>query len=109
MNNIPLILTLLGLAVVAALLIRAALRRDPDALSDPGHNHDHGKDGCGCHGDDATADNSEFHAVHHGKDTRGGCKFDPEIVRRTHLRPPRRSTSPICLLRTSELSRRMRT
>ncbi len=93
MNNIPLILTLLGLAAVAALLVRAALRRDPNAAPTPGHNHDHGKehdhakDGCGCHGEDAPADNSEFHSVHHGKDTRGGCKFDPEIVRRTHLRP----------------------
>lgn len=100
--SIPVILLILGLAVVAFLLVRAALRSTPNTTPTPGTNTPEADDGCGCahnHGHDQNtghdhghnhgepADNSEFHAVHHGKDTRGGCKFDPDEVKRSLFKP----------------------
>jgi len=37
-----------------------------------------------------TADESDFHPVHHGKNWQGGCKFDPKEVNRTrHFATPK--------------------
>ncbi len=77
---------IVALIAVAIVLVRLALRTP--ASPDQGHNHDHGSDGCGCdHATEPKADKSEFHAVHAGKDTQGGCKFNPEVVRQTRFRP----------------------
>jgi hypothetical protein len=87
MNTIIAIAVIAALVVAAVFLVRAALRT-PASAPNQGHNHDHGDDGCGCaHGDQGKADDGEFHAVHRGKDTTGGCKFNPDEVRRTRFRP----------------------
>ena len=101
----PVIFAILGLVALAAVLVSMALRKGPNDSSQSGHNHgndhghNHGEDGCGCgHEDgdaaDLKADPAEFHAVHHGKDTRGGCKFDPVEEKRARFLPkPKIDTS----------------
>lgn len=103
--SLPVILSILGLIALAVVLVRMALRKDPNANSHQGHNHgtgdghNHGDAGCGCGhegGDEANlkADANEFHSVHHGKDTRGGCKFDPAEEKRARFLPkPKIDTS----------------
>lgn len=86
--SIQIILVLLALVALAAVLVRMATRSNSGSDSHQGHNH--GDAGCGCHGegeDELKADTHEFHAVHYGKDTRGGCKFDPEIERKARFAP----------------------
>jgi len=84
MNTIIALGVITVLVVLAVVLVRAALRK-PASPADHGHNHDHGH----AHGNGggSKVDDHEFHAVHRGKDTAGGCKFNPEEVRRTRFRP----------------------
>lgn len=49
-----------------------------DSHGHHGHSHDHAAPPA-----DAVADESDFHPVHHGKNWKGGCKFDPAEVNRT--------------------------
>ncbi len=74
----------MGYFIVAAilLLIVAYAFRNRNTAANQGHeDHDHGFEF------DGAAD--DFHAVHEGKDAAGGCKFDPDEVRRTaFLQPP---------------------
>ena len=60
-----------------AMLVAVYLRFRREKVS--GHNHDHGTDF------DRAAD--EFSDIHSGKDVAGGCKFDPDEVRRTAFLP----------------------
>lgn len=87
-------MSIIGWSAIIALLIVLgfvvnAIRKTGNGQNNNNDGHNHGHQ----HGEDCDherADDSEFHAVHAGKDTRGGCKFNPEEVRRTRFRgtPP---------------------
>lgn len=109
------LVSLLALALVLAIfLLKAAAktRSDSDAKSDslsatpaaadavqaPDHNHAHDHNH-----QEAPADlrplDDDFAAVHRGKARAGGCKFDPDVVRRTRFARHRPSMSAIFLRR----------
>lgn len=70
------VILLLAIVFLAGVIPPRTRRKDSDGQHDHG-DHDHGVDW------DSVA--KDFDPVHEAKDVTGGCKFDPEEVRRTAL------------------------